>query len=96
MTDVLLWMLTGLIIGTTAKVISPERKIEPILATIGVSVGGALIGGFLGRFTFGYGVAIEEYNASHPRFWMSLFLAITVSTLSVAAFRKMRGVSLHA
>ncbi len=43
------WMLFGLIVGVVAKLLMPGRDPGGMIVTILLGIGGALVGGFLGR-----------------------------------------------
>ncbi len=44
---ILTWILMGLVVGALAKWIMPGRDPGGLLVTIGIGIGGALVGGFL-------------------------------------------------
>jgi uncharacterized membrane protein YeaQ/YmgE (transglycosylase-associated protein family) len=47
--DILLWILFGLVVGIVAKLLMPGRDPGGIILTVVLGVGGALLGGWLGR-----------------------------------------------
>lgn len=47
--EILGWILFGLIVGALAKLVMPGRDPGGIIVTILLGIGGALLGGFLGR-----------------------------------------------
>jgi uncharacterized membrane protein YeaQ/YmgE (transglycosylase-associated protein family) len=47
--EILGWIVAGLIIGAIAKLIMPGEDPGGIIVTILLGIGGALIGGFIGR-----------------------------------------------
>ncbi len=47
--DILLWILFGLVVGIVAKLLMPGADPGGIFLTIVLGVGGALLGGWLGR-----------------------------------------------
>jgi uncharacterized membrane protein YeaQ/YmgE (transglycosylase-associated protein family) len=47
--DILLWILFGLVVGIVAKLLMPGPDPGGIFLTIVLGVGGALLGGWLGR-----------------------------------------------
>ena len=49
------WILFGLIVGVVAKVLMPGRDPGGMIVTILLGIGGALVGGFLGRVLGWYG-----------------------------------------
>ena len=52
---ILAWILLGLVAGALAKVIMPGQQGGGIILTIVLGVVGALVGGFLGTYVFGFG-----------------------------------------
>ena len=51
--DIIAWLVLGLIAGALAKLIYPGRQGGGIIATIGLGILGALVGGFLGQTLLG-------------------------------------------
>lgn len=49
------WIIFGLIVGVVAKLVMPGRDPGGIIVTILLGIGGALVGGFLGRVLGWYG-----------------------------------------
>ena len=47
--EVLRWILFGLVVGALAKLVMPGKDPGGIIVTILIGIGGALLGGFLGR-----------------------------------------------
>lgn len=47
--EILGWILFGLIVGALAKLVMPGKDPGGIIVTILLGIGGALLGGFLGR-----------------------------------------------
>lgn len=56
MSDVLSWIMFGLIVGIIANIIDPRPAAGGILGAIVLGIVGALVGGFLGNLLFGVGV----------------------------------------
>jgi uncharacterized membrane protein YeaQ/YmgE (transglycosylase-associated protein family) len=52
---ILTWIILGLVAGALAKFIMPGEPVGGILATIVLGVVGALVGGLLGTYVFGFG-----------------------------------------
>ena len=52
---ILAWIVLGLVAGALAKFIMPGRQGGGIILTIVLGVVGALVGGFLGTYVFGFG-----------------------------------------
>jgi uncharacterized membrane protein YeaQ/YmgE (transglycosylase-associated protein family) len=76
------WILLGLLAGSIAKLIFPGKDPGGCLATVGIGIIGALIGGFLGTTVFGWGT-VTGFNIS------SLGIAIAGSLVLLALFRLM-------
>jgi uncharacterized membrane protein YeaQ/YmgE (transglycosylase-associated protein family) len=52
---ILAWILLGLVAGALAKLIMPGQQGGGIILTIVLGVIGAVVGGFLGTYVFGFG-----------------------------------------
>ena len=52
---ILAWIILGLVAGALAKFIMPGEQGGGIILTIVLGVVGALVGGFLGTYVFGFG-----------------------------------------
>ncbi|MEL6580720.1 MAG: GlsB/YeaQ/YmgE family stress response membrane protein [Cyanobacteria bacterium J06621_12] len=52
---ILAWLALGLIAGALAKLIYPGHQGGGILATMGLGILGALVGGYVGQALFGSG-----------------------------------------
>ncbi len=50
---IIAWLLLGLIAGALAKLIYPGNQGGGIFATLGLGIGGALVGGYLGQMILG-------------------------------------------
>lgn len=74
------WVLLGLLAGGIAKLIFPGKDPGGCLATVGIGILGALLGGFLGTTVFGWGT-VTGFNLK------SLGIAILGSLLLLALFR---------
>ena len=53
--SILGWILFGLVVGVVAKLLMPGRDPGGMIMTILLGIGGALVGGFLGRVLGWYG-----------------------------------------
>ncbi len=51
--NILAWLVLGLIAGALAKLIYPGHQGGGIVATIGLGILGAIVGGFLGNLILG-------------------------------------------
>lgn len=65
--EILGWILFGLIIGALAKLVMPGRDPGGIIVTILLGIGGALLGGFIGR---SMGLMGDDQQAG----WIAAFL----------------------
>ncbi len=52
---ILAWIVLGLVAGALAKFIMPGQQGGGIILTIVLGVVGALVGGYLGTYVFGFG-----------------------------------------
>ena len=52
---ILAWIVLGLVAGALAKLIMPGQQGGGIILTIVLGVVGAIVGGFLGTYVFGFG-----------------------------------------
>ena len=55
MFGVLGWIIFGLIVGASAKLVMPGRDPGGIIVTMALGIAGALVGGFVGRALGWYG-----------------------------------------
>jgi len=65
--EILGWILFGLIVGALAKLVMPGKDPGGIIVTILLGIGGALLGGFIGRST---GLMGDNQQAG----WIAAFL----------------------
>jgi uncharacterized membrane protein YeaQ/YmgE (transglycosylase-associated protein family) len=75
------WIIFGLIVGVVAKLLMPGRDPGGIIVTILLGIGGALIGGFLGR-------VLGLYGEGDP---VGFIMAVIGAILMLFAYRKMSG-----
>ncbi|NNC93935.1 MAG: GlsB/YeaQ/YmgE family stress response membrane protein [Chitinophagales bacterium] len=80
--NILLWILFGLIVGFLAKFIMPGKDPGGFLATIGIGIGGAIVGGFIGNI-LGLG-GVDGFGLG------SFVLAILGAILLLYLFRKFK------
>jgi uncharacterized membrane protein YeaQ/YmgE (transglycosylase-associated protein family) len=79
--SILAWIVIGLIVGALAKLVMPGRDPGGMIVTILLGIGGALLGGAIGR-TFGM------YDPGQPAGWiMSILGAIVI----LAGYRAVAG-----
>ena len=75
------WILFGLIVGVVAKLLMPGRDPGGMIVTILLGIGGALVGGFIGR-TLGW------YGEGDP---VGFIMAVIGAILVLFAYRKFSG-----
>lgn len=80
--SILLWVLFGLIVGVIAKLLTPGREPSGFIVTTLLGIGGALLGGFIGR-------ALGMYPSyqSTGGFFMSILGAVVILAIYHAATR---------
>ena len=78
---ILAWIVIGLIVGALAKIVMPGRDPGGIVVTILLGIGGALVGGAIGR-------ALGFYDPGQPAGWI---MSILGAILLLAAYRAGRG-----
>lgn len=85
MMAVLMWVLFGLVVGIVAKLIMPGREPGGFAITVLLGIGGALVGGFLGRL-----LGVSTTNSSPGGFLMSILGAIVLLAIyNLAIGRRM-------
>jgi len=80
--SILLWILFGLIVGVIAKLLTPGREPGGFVITILLGIGGALLGGFIGRV-----LGIYPSYQSTGGFFMSIVGAVIILAIYHAATR---------
>ena len=75
------WILFGLVVGALAKFLMPGRDGGGVLLTILLGIGGALLGGFLGR-------ALGLYQPGEPAGFVG---ALVGAVLVLFLYRVMAG-----
>ena len=74
---ILAWIIIGLIVGVIAKLIMPGRDPGGMIITILLGIGGALLGGAIGR-------ALGFYAVGEPAGWL---MSIVGAIVILAAYR---------
>jgi uncharacterized membrane protein YeaQ/YmgE (transglycosylase-associated protein family) len=74
------WVVFGLLAGGIAKLIFPGKDPGGCLVTVGIGILGAILGGFLGTYLFGWGT-VTGFNLK------SLGIAIIGALVLLALFR---------
>lgn len=81
MTNIIAWLILGIVAGAIAKLIYPGRQGGGIFSTILLGILGALFGGYLGQVVFGSSAAAA---ASAGAFSVgSIFFAVLGSLLLI-------------
>lgn len=81
MFGIISYVLLGLLAGTAAKYISPGPELDSWKATLGLGVGGAMVGGIIGKLIFGAGTT----GVFSP---YSIILAVGGASLLLYGYRK--------
>jgi uncharacterized membrane protein YeaQ/YmgE (transglycosylase-associated protein family) len=83
------WIVFGLIAGVIAKLLMPGRDPGGCIITILIGIAGSFIGGFIGRYLFGYGAVThgDARDLSQPGFLISLALAVVGAIILLAIYR---------
>ncbi len=81
--SILLWILFGLIVGVIAKLLTPGREPGGFIITVLLGIGGALLGGFLGRV-----LGMYPTYQSTGGFIMSIVGAVLILALYNVATRR--------
>jgi uncharacterized membrane protein YeaQ/YmgE (transglycosylase-associated protein family) len=89
MVSLLIWLLLGFLAGYLAKFILPGRDGGGVVMTTILGILGAVVGGFMGRYFFGYPMisSFDNIGNNIPSFVSSIIGAIVV----LAIFRLARG-----
>lgn len=69
--SILMWILFGLVIGVVAKLLTPGREPSGFVVTTLLGIGGALLGGFIGR-----AIGLYPSYESTGGFFMSILGAV--------------------
>ena len=78
---VLAWILIGLVVGVLAKLVMPGRDPGGIIVTILLGIGGAFVGGAIGR-------ALGFYDPGQPAGWI---VSILGAILLLVGYRAVSG-----
>ena len=89
MVSLLIWLLLGFLAGYIAKFILPGRDGGGVIITTIVGILGAVVGGFMGRYLFGYPMisSFDNIGNNIPSFISSIIGALVV----LAIFRLAQG-----
>lgn len=80
MISLLIWLVLGFLAGYLAKLIMPGRDSGGVILTTILGILGAVVGGFLGKYFFGYPMisSFDNIGNSIPSFISSIIGAIVV------------------
>jgi len=78
---ILAWIIVGLIVGVIAKLIMPGHDPGGMIVTILLGIGGALLGGTIGR-------ALGFYAVGEPAGWL---MSIVGAIVLLALYRAVSG-----
>ena len=78
---ILAWIIVGLIVGVIAKLVMPGNDPGGMIVTILLGIGGALLGGVIGR-------ALGFYAVGEPAGWL---MSIVGAIVLLAAYRAVSG-----
>ena len=93
MISLLIWLVLGFLAGYLAKLIMPGRDSGGVILTTILGILGAVVGGFLGKYFFGYPMVSSFDNIGNniPSFISSIIGAIVVLVVyRLAAGRSLR------
>src|SRR5215213_4088523 len=86
---IIAWVIFGLIVGVIAKFLMSSRHTGGGWTTLLLGIGGAIVGGVIGRFVFGFGFRTgnspEDFTV--PSFLLNLLCAVLGAIALSAAYR---------
>lgn len=93
MISLLIWLVLGFLAGYIAKLIMPGADGGGVILTTILGIVGAVVGGFMGKYFFGYPMisSFDNIGGSLPSFVSSIIGAIVV----LAIYRLATGRSLN-
>lgn len=93
MISLIIWLVLGFAAGYLAKLFLPGRDDGGIILTTGLGILGAVVGGFMGRYFFGYPMisSFDNIGNNIPSFVSSIIGAIIVLVI----YRLVMGQSLR-
>ena len=80
MISLIIWLVLGFIVGYLAKMILPGRDGGGVILTTILGIVGAVVGGFLGKYFFGYPMisSFDNIGNNLPSFISSIIGAVVV------------------
>lgn len=94
MISLLIWLILGFAAGYLAKLIMPGRDSGGFILTTILGILGAVVGGFMGKYFFGYPMisSFDNIGDNLPSFISSIIGAIVVLLIyRLAMGRSLRG-----
>lgn len=93
MVSLLIWLVLGFLAGYLAKLILPGRDSGGVVLTTILGILGAVVGGFMGKYLFGYPMisSFDNIGDNLPSFVSSVIGAIAV--LAIHRMATGRGLS---
>lgn len=94
MVSLLIWLVLGFLAGYLAKFIMPGRDSGGLILTTILGILGAVVGGFMGKYFFGYPMisSFDNIGNNIPSFISSIIGAIVVLAIyRLATGRSLRG-----
>ena len=88
MTDVIGWIIFGLIAGLLARWLMPGRDPGGCIVTVLLGIAGAVVGGFLARVL---GVASSSVSLGDRDFFLQLAFAVIGAVIILAIYRMLAG-----
>ena len=86
---IIVWVVFGLVVGLIGKTLMAKRHKSSLLTTVLLGMGGALLGGFIGRVIFGFGATMPNSaeDLVLPSFLMTLLFAILGAMILSSIFQ---------
>jgi uncharacterized membrane protein YeaQ/YmgE (transglycosylase-associated protein family) len=80
MVSLIIWLFLGLIVGSLAKLLMPGSDGGGLILTTILGILGAVVGGFLGKYFFGFAMisSFDNIGDNIPSFISSIIGAIVV------------------
>jgi uncharacterized membrane protein YeaQ/YmgE (transglycosylase-associated protein family) len=88
MTDLIGWIVFGLVAGVIAKLLMPGKDPGGCIITILLGIAGAVVGGFLARLL---GVATPSHQLGDRNFLIQLAFAVIGAIILLAIYRMIAG-----
>ena len=88
MTDLIGWIVFGLVAGVIAKLLMPGKDPGGCIITILLGIAGAVVGGYLARLL---GVATTSHQLGDRNFLIQLAFAVIGAIILLAIYRMIAG-----